>query len=132
MLTATYDGVAAAEATVALAEAIHGTNAALAASFLRSKAATLYGHGRDRGSNVHPVASIELQHRLLNDAPPSDECDTDRNNLGTALTTLGERETGTARLREAIAVYHDALRELTRERAPLLTLWGARERYGSA
>ena len=42
-----------------------------------------------------------------------------QDNLGTALSTLGERESGTARLTEAVAAYRDALEELTRERVPL-------------
>jgi hypothetical protein len=33
--------------------------------------------------------------------------------------TLGERESGTARLEEAVAAYRDALMERTRERMPL-------------
>jgi hypothetical protein len=40
-------------------------------------------------------------------------------NLGTALETLGERESGTARLEEAVAAYRAALEERTRERVPL-------------
>jgi tetratricopeptide (TPR) repeat protein len=40
-------------------------------------------------------------------------------NLGGALATLGERESGTARLEEAVAAYREALKELTRERVPL-------------
>ena len=42
-----------------------------------------------------------------------------QNNLGNALATLGERESGTARLEEAVAAYHAALEELTHERVPL-------------
>ena len=41
-------------------------------------------------------------------------------NLGNALATFGEREGGTARLEAAVAAYHAALEELTRERVPLL------------
>jgi tetratricopeptide (TPR) repeat protein len=44
---------------------------------------------------------------------------TTQNNLGTALWTLGARESGTARLEEAVAAYRDALQEWTRERVPL-------------
>ena len=33
--------------------------------------------------------------------------------------TLGERESGTARLEEAVAAYRAALQEITRERVPL-------------
>jgi len=41
-----------------------------------------------------------------------------QNNLGTALQTLGERESGAERLREAVAAYREALQEWTRERVP--------------
>jgi hypothetical protein len=42
---------------------------------------------------------------------------TTQNNLGTALWTLGARESGTARLEEAVAAYRAALEEITREAA---------------
>jgi tetratricopeptide (TPR) repeat protein len=42
-----------------------------------------------------------------------------QNNLGNALLTLGQRETGTAKLEEAIVAYREALKERTRERVPL-------------
>ena len=42
-----------------------------------------------------------------------------QNNLGTALARLGERESGTARLEEAVAAFREALKERTRERVPL-------------
>jgi tetratricopeptide (TPR) repeat protein len=41
------------------------------------------------------------------------------NLLGNALRALGERESGTARLEEAVAACRDALKEFTRERVPL-------------
>ena len=44
---------------------------------------------------------------------------TTQNNLGNALQSLGERESGTARLEEAVAAYREALKEWTRERVPL-------------
>jgi hypothetical protein len=40
--------------------------------------------------------------------------------LGFALLRLGERESGTARLDEAVAAYGEALKEQTRARVPLL------------
>jgi hypothetical protein len=47
-----------------------------------------------------------------------------QNNLGTALSTLGERESGTARLEEAVSAFRDALQEGTREVAKILqTVW---------
>jgi len=42
-----------------------------------------------------------------------------QNNLGKALLTLGERESGTARLEEAVTAYRSALEEWTRTRVPL-------------
>jgi Tetratricopeptide repeat len=42
---------------------------------------------------------------------------TTQNNLGNALWTLGERESGTARVEEAVAAYRAALEEKTREDA---------------
>ncbi len=42
-----------------------------------------------------------------------------QNNLGNALRALGERESGTARLNEAVAAYREALMERTRERVPI-------------
>jgi hypothetical protein len=41
---------------------------------------------------------------------------TAQSNLGVALSMLGERESGTARLEEAVATYRAALEELTRDR----------------
>jgi tetratricopeptide (TPR) repeat protein len=38
--------------------------------------------------------------------------------IGDALRLLGEREAGTARLEEAVAVYRQALQEQTRDRVP--------------
>jgi hypothetical protein len=40
-------------------------------------------------------------------------------NLGLALWRLGERESGTGKLEEAVAAFREALKERTRERVPL-------------
>ena len=116
---ASYDGEAAAEAIVALAGIFHGSDAAAMAAFLKSEAETLEEHGRDRGSNVHLAALIALRRRLLELALTDDERGAARHNLGRALQRLGERESGTARLEEAVAAYRTALEERTRERVPL-------------
>jgi hypothetical protein len=42
-----------------------------------------------------------------------------QNNLGLALWRLGERESGTARLEQAVVAFRAALEERTRERVPL-------------
>ena len=116
---AAYDGVAAAEAIILRTEAIYGGNTEMVARSLNSEAATLYEYGRDRGSNVHLIALIILRRKLLDAASSPDERGMAQDNLGTALSTLGERESGTARLEEAVAAYRDALTEWTRERVPL-------------
>ena len=41
-----------------------------------------------------------------------------QNNLGNALSALGERESGTAGLEETVAAYRAALEELTHKSAP--------------
>jgi len=116
---ATYDGEAAAEAIVLLAEAIHGANASGIAQLLNSEAEALHEYGRDRGSNVHLAAEISLRRKILTAASSLDDRGAANNNLGIALRTLGERESGTARLEEAVSAYRAALEERTRERVPL-------------
>src|SRR5262249_42565655 len=80
------------------AEAIYGANTGMAARSLNSEAATLYEYGRDRGSNVHLIALIILRRKLLDAASSDDERGIAQDNLGTALSRLGGRESGTARL----------------------------------
>src|ERR1700734_86940 len=116
---ASYDGEAAAGAILALADAIHQANAAAMAAFLHSEAETLESYGSDRGSNVHLIAAIALRRKVLALASSGDERGAARTNLGIALWRLGERESGTARLEEAVAAYGAALEERTRERVPL-------------
>jgi hypothetical protein len=42
-----------------------------------------------------------------------------QNDLGNALQALGEGESGTTKLEEAVVAYREALKERTRERVPL-------------
>jgi hypothetical protein len=58
-----------------------------------------------------PEVSAELRAKLRLDEP--------QNNLGSALETLGGRESDTKRLEEAVEAYRAALQERTRERMPL-------------
>ncbi|MBI5155546.1 tetratricopeptide repeat protein, partial [Candidatus Poribacteria bacterium] len=78
--------------------------------------------GREKGDNDALRAVIEEYGRKLAGieriAVPLDWAMT-QNNLGSALLSLGERESGTARLEEAAAAYRAALEERTRERVPL-------------
>ena len=116
---AAYDGDAAAEAVVELARALQNVSATKIATFLSSEAAALERHGDERGSNVHLFAAIALRRELLRLAVSDDERGAAHTNLGVALGRLGERESGTARLEEAVQAFRAALEELTRERVPL-------------
>jgi tetratricopeptide (TPR) repeat protein len=115
---ATYDGEAAAESIVGLAQALYGADSVQALALLSSEADALDKEGDERGSNVHLLALISVRRHILNVAS-EDERGAARGYLGTALRTLGERENGTSKLEEAVAAYREALEELTRERAPL-------------
>ena len=68
---------------------------------------------------MHLIAEISLRREVLSLAKDSDEAGRARVFLGAALWKLGERESGTARLEEAVAAYRAALEERTRERVPL-------------
>jgi tetratricopeptide (TPR) repeat protein len=116
---AAYDGEAAAEAIIALVEAVHGANAARVARSLGSEVAALYEYGRDHGSNVHLVAAIVLGRKLLESASSYDDRGRAYDDLGTVLMTLGGRERSTARLEEAVLAFREALKQRTRERVPL-------------
>ena len=117
---AAYDGEAAGDAIVTLAEALHGANAALLVGFLNSEATTLYEYGKNRGSNVHLAALIVLRRKLLALAASDDERGRAHNNLGRALFRLGERgERNWEASEEAAAAYRAALEGRTPERVPL-------------
>ena len=63
--------------------------------------------------------AIALASESLTLAQGPDECGVAFNDLGTALQTLGERESGTARLEAVVRAYEAALEERTRDRVPL-------------
>ena len=103
-------------------------------NYLNAEAAALYRQGDEFGDNAAALAAIERYRRLAELRPrnafPGDWAMT-QNNLGIALTTLGERESETTRLTEAVAAYREALKEETRARVPLL--WaGAQRNLGVA
>jgi tetratricopeptide (TPR) repeat protein len=90
--------------------------------YLGRQADALYRQGDELGNNGAAVAAIESYRNILTITPrervPLDWAMA-QNNLGTALSTLGERESGTSRLEEAVEAYRAALQERTRERVPL-------------
>jgi tetratricopeptide (TPR) repeat protein len=74
----------------------------------------LEGYTRERV----PLDWATTQNNLARERVPLQWAMT-QNNLGAALSTLGERESGTGRLEEAVTAYRAALLEYTRERVPL-------------
>jgi len=86
---------------------------------LRTLRRSHYEHGRDKGLAQPLALSIDLARRIESRATTPDERGTALNDLGTALWTFGERESGTALLQEAVTAYRAALEEVTRERVPL-------------
>jgi exonuclease VII small subunit len=75
--------------------------------------------GRESGDHAPLVAAYRAAlQEWTRERVPLDWATT-QNNLGSALATLGERESGTVRLEEAVAAYRAALEERTRERVPL-------------
>ena len=90
--------------------------------YLQKEADALYRQGDEFGDNGALLVAIERRRSLLNLMPrervPLDWAMTQMN-LGNALFSLGERESGTDRLNEAVAAYREALKESTRARVPL-------------
>ncbi|MCB2012565.1 MAG: tetratricopeptide repeat protein [Geminicoccaceae bacterium] len=78
-----------------------------------------YERGRDKGLNFDLEVAIKLACTTATRASNADERGTAVNDLGIALWTLGERESGTQSLTDAVNAYRLALEERTRERAPL-------------
>ena len=78
-----------------------------------------YEIGRDKGRNLDSTLAIDLAHLVMARATTSEERGTAGNDLGTALATLGERESGTERLDQAVTAYTEALKERTRDRVPM-------------
>jgi tetratricopeptide (TPR) repeat protein len=90
--------------------------------YLNEEAHALYRQGDEFGDNDAARAASERYRHLAGLRPrnafPHDWAGTQMY-LGNALQTLGERESGTARLEEAVAAFRDALQEFTRARVPL-------------
>ncbi|SNY54610.1 Tetratricopeptide repeat-containing protein [Pseudooceanicola antarcticus] len=86
---------------------------------LRSVRRTWYERGRDLGLNFDLEVSIALAEACLQLADTPAKQATAQNDFGNALSDLGARESGTARMEEAVAAYRAALEIRTRETVPL-------------
>lgn len=78
-----------------------------------------YERGRDRGLSFDLEVAIRLARDCQAFARTADERGSAQSDLGMALQVLGQRETGTARLEEAVVAYRRALKEWRREDVPL-------------
>jgi len=109
--------------------------------YLAREATALYLQGYEFGDNDALRSAIERRKGLIDLAPRERaplEWAEGQKNLGIVLSTLGEREGGTAKLEQAVAAYREALKENIRERVPLewamtqnrlgVTLWYLGER----
>ncbi len=86
---------------------------------LRAEQDDWYVRGRDKGLNFDLEVSIDLARIAHDHARDPDERGAALNDLAVSLWTLGARESGTARLEQAVAAYRAALEEMTRARVPL-------------
>jgi len=90
-------------------------------SFLFSQADELYKQGDEFGDNDALIEAIDVYRRCLALTPRSErplDWATTQGNLGNALSSLGERESGTETLQQAVAAFREALKELTEEAVP--------------
>ena len=78
-----------------------------------------YERGRDKGLNLDLEVAIEMAKLVALRASDTGERGTAQNDLGIALSILGERDSGTTHLEEAVTAYREALKERTRDRVPL-------------
>ena len=112
---------------------------------MRERQDTFYARGRDKGVNSDLLIAIEIARIVFHAAQDAQQRGEALNDLGNALWTLGERESGSARLEEAVAAYRDGPQgkdpragaarlghdpEQSRQRA--LEAWRARERHCAA
>jgi tetratricopeptide (TPR) repeat protein len=75
--------------------------------------------GKEEGLNFDLEVAVELCRHMESGASTQDQRGAALTNLGTALTTLGDREAGTERLEAAVIAYNAALTEYTQDRVPM-------------
>jgi len=107
-------------------EQVEGKDNALAFKYKLAEADAFADHGDYKGDDEALKASLALYATALSAAERGNDRDNwalVQNNLGNALTRLGEREVGTDSLLKAVTVYEAALTEWTIDRKPLA--WAA-------
>lgn len=111
------DAGAAARRVEALAALDAADRPAWAAGF-HARFDAFHAEGRDKGLNLSLEIAIALARRMLATAATPDERGTANHQLGRALQTLGGRESGSARLEEAVGAWRATLQAWTRDRVP--------------
>jgi tetratricopeptide (TPR) repeat protein len=86
---------------------------------LREKYDEFHIPGRDKGVNLSLEIAVEIARQRVGLAHGAHDRSAALNILGVSLRELGERESGTARLEQAVSAYRQALTELTREGFPV-------------
>ena len=86
---------------------------------LRARFIEWYERGRDKGLAFDLQVSIALAGASEDHARNADDRGAALNDLGIALQTLGQRESGKARLDQAVEAFRATLEEWTRDRVPL-------------
>jgi tetratricopeptide (TPR) repeat protein/pimeloyl-ACP methyl ester carboxylesterase len=113
------DAVAVALRVARIAATKEPTDTAQRFEVLRQHQDSFHIEGRDKGLNFSLEIAIEIAQQTLRSALDADQRGAALNDLAVSLRTLGDRETGTKRLEEAVTAVRNALLEYTRERAPL-------------
>jgi tetratricopeptide (TPR) repeat protein len=113
------DPAAAAERIELVAGIKAGDGAMGLIAALRTHFDEWYHRGRDKGLNFDLEVAIEIARRALVQTRTADERGAWHNLLGNTLAMLGERESGTERLEEALRALRAALEEYNQDRVPL-------------
>lgn len=96
----------------------HPDDAAARFLAMRERRDTFYDRGDQKGINFDLLIAIEIARLELDFAADQKQRWTAQQDLGNALRALGARESGTARLEEAVAALRAALTEATRVHMP--------------
>jgi hypothetical protein len=113
------DAVAVARCIEMIVAVDHPTDRPAWLPEFRTRYDEFQADGDAKGINFSLAVAIALTRRMQATSRNTDERGAAPNLLGTALRTLGERESGTARLEQVVAPFRAALTERTRERVPL-------------
>jgi tetratricopeptide (TPR) repeat protein len=114
-----FDVTAAAERVEKIASLQHENDPKALFEVLRARQDRFNVEGQGKGVNFSLEVAIAIARREVALAHGPDETSVAQNDLGISLWELGERESGTGKLEEAVAAHREALEEDTRERAPL-------------